>query len=110
MNGVEPLNHNMYHPQTDGQTERVNQEIEAYLHIYCGNHPEQWTNHLPDLEFAHNLRTHSATNQSPFALIMGYNPVAVPTIMTVTQLPTVKECLEQLNRITDEAMASHELA
>jgi hypothetical protein len=99
-----------YHPQTDGQTERVNQEIEAYLRIYCGNHPEQWTDHLPDLEFAHNLRTHSATNQSPFALIMGYNPVTVPTITTGTRLPAVKERLEQLNRIRDEALASHELA
>ena len=29
-------------PQTDGTTERVNQEIEAYLSIYCASHPEEW--------------------------------------------------------------------
>ena len=29
-----------FHPQIDGQTERTNQEIEAYLQIYCSNHPE----------------------------------------------------------------------
>jgi transposase InsO family protein len=28
-----------YHPQTDGATQRVNQEIEAYLLIYCSAHP-----------------------------------------------------------------------
>ena len=31
-----------YHPQTDGATEQVNQEIEAYLLIYCSAHPTEW--------------------------------------------------------------------
>ena len=31
-----------YHPQIDGVTERVNQEIEAYLLIYCLAHPTEW--------------------------------------------------------------------
>ena len=29
-----------YHPQSDGATERVNQEIEAYISIFCMNNPE----------------------------------------------------------------------
>jgi transposase InsO family protein len=43
-----------YHPQTDGATERVNQEIEAYLSIYCSVHPTKWKNSLSTLEFTHN--------------------------------------------------------
>ena len=43
-----------YHPQTDGATERVNQEIEAYLSIYCSAHPTEWKNLLSTLEFTHN--------------------------------------------------------
>jgi transposase InsO family protein len=43
-----------YHPQTDGATERVNQEIEAYLSIYCSAHPTKWKNSLSTLEFTHN--------------------------------------------------------
>ena len=43
-----------YHPQTDGATERVNQEIEAYLPIYCSAHPTEWKNSLSTLEFTHN--------------------------------------------------------
>jgi transposase InsO family protein len=43
-----------YHPQTDGATERVNQEIEAYLSIYCSAHPTEWKNSLSMLEFTHN--------------------------------------------------------
>ena len=48
-----------YHPQTDGATERVNQEIKAYLSIYCTTHPEEWLNSLTTLEFTHNNRRHA---------------------------------------------------
>ena len=43
-----------YHPQTDSTTERVNQEIEAYLSIYCTSHPEDWLSAIHTLEFTHN--------------------------------------------------------
>jgi transposase InsO family protein len=45
-----------YHPQTDGATERVNQEIKAYLSIYCSVHPTEWKIFLFTLEFTHNNR------------------------------------------------------
>jgi hypothetical protein len=38
--GVNSVLSTAYHPQTDRTTERVNQEIEAYLAIYCHSHPE----------------------------------------------------------------------
>ena len=63
-----------FYPQTDGQTERTNQEIEAYLRIYCSNHPETWTKHLPLMEFSHNNCVHSVTKQTPFSLLLGYQP------------------------------------
>ena len=43
-----------YHPQMDGTTKRVNQEIEAYLAIYCHSHPETWKKAIPTMEFTHN--------------------------------------------------------
>jgi hypothetical protein len=43
-----------YHPQTNGATERVNQEIKAYFLIYCSVHPTEWKNSLSTLEFTHN--------------------------------------------------------
>ena len=43
-----------YHPQTDGETERVNQELEVYLRIFCQNDPFSWADHLPTAEFTHN--------------------------------------------------------
>ena len=52
--GIESAMSTAYHPQTDGATERVNQEIKAYLAIYCAQFPEDWPKALPTLEFTHN--------------------------------------------------------
>ena len=99
-----------YHPQTDGETERVNQETEAYLRIFCGNNPEKWSELLPNAEFAHNQRIHSARNASPFYLLMGYHPKAVPTAYPRTNIPAVEQRILELQKARDEALAAHELA
>jgi hypothetical protein len=52
--GIQTALSTAYHPQTDGTTEHFNQEIEAYLSIYCTSHPEDWVDALPILEFTHN--------------------------------------------------------
>jgi len=69
-----------YHPQTDGTTERVNQEIEAYLSIYCTSHPEEWPTALHLLEFTHNNRRHADRQKSPFELMFGESPIALPLL------------------------------
>ena len=56
-----------FHPQTDGErAERVNQELETYLRMFCALEPEQWGAYLPMAEFAHNARVHEATKRTPF--------------------------------------------
>ena len=55
-----------YHPQTDGQTERYNQELEAYLWIYCAYKLDDWSNKLSLAQFAHNARMHDAIKQLEF--------------------------------------------
>ncbi|THH17355.1 hypothetical protein EUX98_g9150 [Antrodiella citrinella] len=51
--GVKSKLSTAYHPQTDGQTERINQEVEVFLRIFCAAHPNDWVNFLPDIEFSH---------------------------------------------------------
>jgi len=43
-----------YHSQTDGQTERVNQELEQYLRVFIDHRQEQWPDWLETAEFAYN--------------------------------------------------------
>ncbi len=63
-----------YHPQTDGQTERVNQELEEYLRMYVNEKQNDWVDWLPIAQFCHNDRQHSATGFSPFMITTGRNP------------------------------------
>ena len=55
-----------YHPQTDGQTERFNQELEQYLRAFCNFRQDDWVDWLPIAQFVHNSQVHSATGKSPF--------------------------------------------
>jgi hypothetical protein len=63
-----------FHPQTDGQTERVNQEIEAFLRIFVNERQDDWADWLPLAEFAYNNAVHASTRASPFQLDTGRNP------------------------------------
>ena len=98
-----------YHPQTDGETEQVNQEVETYLWIFCGSNPASWAQHITLAEFTHNHCPHSVTNQSPFFLMMGYEPHALPTIISETSLSAIQDRLHSLLAIRKEALAAHDL-
>jgi hypothetical protein len=80
-----------YHPQTDGATEQVNQEIEAYLSIYCSAHPTKWKNSLSTLEFTHNNQRHANQIHASFKLINGEAPVAIPMTFKNMKFPLVAE-------------------
>ena len=99
-----------YHPQSDRETERVNQEVETYLWIFCGNNPASWSESISHAEFTHNHRPHSVTNQSPFYLMMGYEPHALPSVIADTSIPAVESHLKTLSAARNEALAIHELA
>ena len=51
----------VFHSQTDGQTERVNQELEQYLRMFISYRQEQWPEWLGTAEFAYNNKAHLST-------------------------------------------------
>jgi len=66
MLGIKSKLSTVFHPQTDRQTERVNQELEQYLRIFINHRQEQWPEWLGTAEFAYNNKAHSSTRMSPF--------------------------------------------
>uniref|UniRef100_A0A669CB49 Gypsy retrotransposon integrase-like protein 1 n=1 Tax=Oreochromis niloticus TaxID=8128 RepID=A0A669CB49_ORENI len=61
-----------FHPQTKGQTERANQELEAALRCVASTHQTTWSEQLPWIEYAQNSLTSSATGVSPFEASLGF--------------------------------------
>ena len=55
-----------FHPQTDGQTERVNQTLETYLRHFVSVQLNDWDTLLSRAEFAHNSAYHTSVGQTPF--------------------------------------------
>eukprot|EP00253_Pinus_taeda_P012316 PITA_12316 len=60
-----------YHPQTDGQTERVNQVVEDMLRSYVMQQPSRWEEYLHLVEFAYNNGYHASFHMSPFEVLYG---------------------------------------
>ncbi|MBW0510191.1 hypothetical protein O181_049906 [Austropuccinia psidii MF-1] len=63
-----------YHPEADGQTERVNQILEQYLWMYVSYHQDYWNAWIPLAEFTYNSSDHSSTKKSPFFTFYGRDP------------------------------------
>jgi hypothetical protein len=99
-----------FHPQTDGESKQVNQEIEQYLHI-CGNFQQNnWASLLPIIKFAHNARPHCSTQKSPFKVWYGFNPTFKPPLLLQTRLQSVDEHIQYLEQICKEVTAALYLA
>jgi len=83
--GIKVAASTAYHPQTDSQTECVNQELEQYLRVFVNERQDNWDEWLPMAEFAYNNHIHSSTQHTPFFVDtgrhprMGFEPVQSPS-------------------------------
>jgi len=69
--GIKLASSTAWHPQTDGQTEHVNQELDQYLQLFVNERQDNWYDLLPMAEFQHNNYIHSTTQQPLFLLDTG---------------------------------------
>ena len=60
-----------YHPQTDRQTERVNQLLEDMLWMYVRDYPKKWEDYLHLVEFVYNNHYQAVAKLSPFEILYG---------------------------------------
>ena len=104
-----------YHPQTDGQTERVNRVLEEALRGYVGALQTDWDFQLPSLQFAYNTAKHSSTGETPFFLNYGRHPIVPaglvgtpPTAGDHHQVPASEEFIKELQVALSTAASSLE--
>jgi len=69
--GIEMKLLTAFHSQTDGQIERINQELEQYLRFFIDHRQKDWLEWLVLAEFAINNKIHSTTKVSPFMVNYG---------------------------------------
>ncbi|KAA8633036.1 hypothetical protein SMACR_09896 [Sordaria macrospora] len=74
--GIKSRMSTAFHPQTDGQTERLNQILEVYLHASVNYEMNNWEDLLANAEFACNNTISSSTGISPFYANYGYHPAS----------------------------------
>jgi len=99
-----------YHPQTDGQMECMNQEIEAYLHVFVNHCQDDWADWLPLAEFAYNNQVHSATCQTPFELDSGQHPQMGTEPTRSSNVEAADAFASQMMKMQEEAKAALEHA
>jgi hypothetical protein len=86
-----------YHPETDGQTERVNQCLEGYLRCFVHSCPQKLLQWHPLVEFWYNTTKHSAISKSPFEVVYGCEPVQLGiNRLESCAVPDVTEWLRKL--------------
>ena len=89
-----------YHPQTDGQTERLNSVLEQYLRSYVSFSQDDWVDYLPMAEFTVNNSVNASTGKMPFQVVYGQDP---QTIAVADLLPPELEqpAVDQAKRLDD---------
>jgi hypothetical protein len=105
--GIELATSMAYHPQTNGQTERVNQELEGYLHIFTSRRQDDWDDLLPLEEFSHNNNVHSSTQQTPFMVDTGRHPhMGFEPHWPRSKLESINEFAERMAQGLEEAKSA----
>jgi len=92
-----------FHPQTDGQTERINQELEQYLQFFIENRQKDWPEWLAAAEFAINNKVHMATKVSPFMANYGKELRMGGDIRRKGKMESVTELVERMKKVHKEA-------
>jgi len=87
-----------YHPQTDGQSEQMNQSLKMYLQLYYDIQQHEWAKLLPLAQYVRNSWTSSITKQAPFYMLIGYIPLAHQPART-SNIPSLQERMTKIHEL-----------
>jgi len=106
MLGIKTKLSTAFHPQTDGQTERMNQELEQYLQFFIEHRQKDWLEWLAAAEFAINNKVHMATKISPFMANYGKEMRMGGDIRRKGKVESATAFVERMKRVHEEAEAA----
>jgi len=106
MLGINTKLSTVFHPQTDGQTERMNQELEQYLRMFIDHRQEQWPEWLGMAEFAYNNKVHTETKVSPFQANHGQNPRMGFELRKKGRYKGAERFADRMKKVQEEAKAA----
>jgi len=95
-----------YHPQMDGQMERINQELEQYLRVFIDHKQEQWPDWLGMAEFIYNNKVYTATKTSPFKANYGQDLKMGFEGRRKGKYEVAEKFIERMRKIQEEAKAA----
>ena len=93
----------VFHPQMDGQTEQMNQELEQYLRFFVKHRQKDWPKWLALAEFAVNNKVHTTTKVSPFMTNYGKEVRMGGDIRKKGKVESAMEFVERMKKIHEEA-------
>jgi len=108
--GIESTMLTAYHPQTDGQTEHVNQTLEQYLRCYIDYNLSNWSDLLPSAEFIYNNQAHKGIKESPFYLEYGRHLRAGPILVKESLQRNLNDLTYKCHEALEQAKAALTLA
>lgn len=91
-----------FHPQTDGQTERLNQTLEQYLRSYVNYEQNNWVQLLPTAQWAYNNSTNEQTEMSPQKALYGYEQNNSTLGKTMVQNPEADNMAKHIVEIQEK--------
>ena len=106
MLGIETKLSIAYHPETDGQMERTNQELEQYLRVYVNHRQNNWSEWLATAEFAFNNKVYTATKMLLFQVNYGKEPRMGFDIRKKGKNEKAEEFVREMKERHEEAKAA----
>ena len=106
MLGIKTKLSTTFHPQTDGQTERMNQEVEQYLRFFIEHRQKDWPEWLAMAKFAINNKVHTATKVSLFIANYGKKVRRGGDIQRKGKVESATEFVRRMKKVQEETEAA----
>ncbi|KAI2647575.1 Transposon Tf2-9 polyprotein [Labeo rohita] len=95
-----------FHPQTNGQTEWANQQLERFLRCFASEHQRSWASYLVWTELSNNLHTSTSTGLSPFEVCYGFQPPIFEHQEPEVEVPSAQQLVRRCRRLWNHARAA----